>query len=856
MDRALTHPVKKPLTWAFGLIIGLFVLTGVSSYIGLNSVASLGLTIHEHPLKVSNAGLQASLGVAKMHRDMKDVVLAEDPIAMERAIQLVSAEEMKVLENLEIVRARILGPGGGAIEQEARAMLLAWRPIRDEVIQLLREGKKKEAIHITQGKGADHEFRLEEQLVKLAAYANEKADGFVGESTKVKQRYTVFNTLFVVLGALLSILIASLATRQIISSFTLRRRAEEQLDRLIEEAPFGTLVGRFDGQFLRANKELCLMLGYSEKELLNKNARDISHPEDLDLTKVSMEQLVGGEINSFEVEKRFLHKSGKVIWGLLKCGALRGVSVEDIQIISQVQDITEHREHEEILRLQGDIINRMTEGVSLFQPDGTIVYSNPRFEEMFGYKEGEMLGKHVSILNHPDAKDPREKANYILNVLAEEGCWKDEIQNIKKDGTSFWSNSSVAVFEHSKYGQAMVVVQSDITQRKNSEAEKTSLESQLLQARKMEAIGTLSGGIAHDFNNILSAILGYAEMVDDETPAHSKTKNDIGEVLKAGKRAKELVRHILAFSRKSDQALVPVPLHQVTKEAIQLLRASIPATIEINHQIDYSCGTVLADATQIHQVVMNLCTNAAQAMDEKGGRLDLTLSCVALSAGDLQHEPSLLPGSYIKLIVQDDGPGISPEHLDLVFDPYFTTKGVGKGTGMGLAVVHGIVKSLGGMIAVSSTLGQGASFSMYLPEIKEKSATVSVENITLPTGNERILIVDDEVSVMEVTRRMLARLEYQVTGETDSQAALALIQSEPDAFDLIISDQTMPNLTGDELAQKIMAVRRDLPVIICSGYSSKMNDEKAYIAGISAYLLKPVESSVLATTVREVLDGA
>lgn len=855
MERKFSPPIKNILTLAFGLITCLFVLTGIFSYIGLNSLATLGVTVHEHPLKVSNAGLQASLGVAKMHRDMKDVVLADDPAALEKAIKRVAEEELKVIASLDVVRARVIGSEGLAIEKEARSMLIAWRPIREEVIQLVKSENRQAAIQITTEKGADHEYRLEEQLLKLATYANRKADGFVEQSIQVKERYSLLNNLIVILGTLLSILIAYLAIRQILSSFALRRQAEEQLASLIEEAPIGMMVKSYDGQFLRVNKVLCKMLGYSEEELLNKTDKEITHPDDLILTAEPMDQILEGASDSFETEKRYLHKNGTVVWGLVKFGVIRAKTSGELHVITQIQDISAQREHEEKLRLQSEIINCMTEGVYLLLPDGTIVFSNPKFEEMFGYEQGELIGKHASILNNPSAEDPKETARIILDIVDEKGWWQGEIQNIKKDGTPFWCYASVVVFDHSKYGKAIVTVQTDISERKKAEEEKANLESQLMQARKMEAIGTLSGGIAHDFNNILAAIIGYGEMVNDEIPEYSKAKSDIREVLKAGKRAKELVQHILSFSRKSEQEKIPVLLQQLTNDAIELLRASIPATIEIHQNIDDSCGTVLADPSQLHQVVMNLCTNAAQAMDDNGGNLEVNLCCLELTTGDFMYEPNFIPGPYLKLVVRDDGPGIAQENLDLIFDPYFTTKEVGKGTGMGLAVVHGIVKSLGGIITVASTPGSGAEFSMYLPESGEQPHVEKLKTVPLPTGDERILVVDDEVSVMEVTTRLLERLGYQANGQTDSRTALALFRSDPGAFDLIISDQTMPNLSGDELAKMVKAVSPDVPVIICSGYSAKLDEEKASLAGISAYLMKPVENRTLAETVRKVLDG-
>lgn len=394
----------------------------------------------------------------------------------------------------------------------------------------------------------------------------------------------------------------------------------------------------------------------------------------------------------------------------------------------------------------------------------------------------------------------------------------------------------------------------DITEKRLVKKEKEKLEAQLRQSHKMEAIGTLAGGIAHDFNNILSVILGYADMAKDTIPATSPAKEQIEHILTAGNRAKDLVKHILAFSRKEAQKRVPVPIDLIVIEALKLLRASIPATIEIRQNIEPSCGNILAEPTQIHQVLLNLCTNAAQAMDEEGGILQVDLTSVELGTGNLLKEPSLKPGPYIHLAVKDNGMGIDKKHLARIFDPYFTTKDVGKGSGMGLAVVIGIIKSHDGMITVQSRPGEGTVFNVYFPRIAGKTQEENSDIEPSPTGKERILVVDDEESIVYLTARILKDLGYQVTTQTNSLAALELIRSQQNFFDLVITDQTMPGLTGDQLAKNIMALSPDTAIILCTGYSSRMDAQKAAFMGINAFVMKPVNNTEFATTIRLVLD--
>ncbi|MBW1834314.1 MAG: response regulator [Deltaproteobacteria bacterium] len=391
----------------------------------------------------------------------------------------------------------------------------------------------------------------------------------------------------------------------------------------------------------------------------------------------------------------------------------------------------------------------------------------------------------------------------------------------------------------------------DITERKRMEKEKKKLEARLRQAQKMEAIGTLAGGIAHDFNNILFPILGYSEMLMNDAPDNSDLKRDLSMIFNGTKRARDLVKQILAFSRQREYDLKPIKVHLVVKEALKLIRSSIPATIDIMQNI-IDCELVMADYTQIHQVAMNLLTNAYHAMEKKGGKLKVTLKEVDLRADDLKGMP---PGTYVRLTISDTGIGMDQSTIDRIFDPYFTTKKEGKGTGLGLAVVHGIIKSHGGHISVYSELGKGSEFHVYLPVIKAQQETKQIEIQPIKKSNERILVVDDEKMVVEIQQKMLKRLGYDVTSCTSSVEALKAFQANPDNFDLIITDMTMPDMTGDQLAQKIMEIRTDIPIILCSGFSEKMSNEKAKSLGIKEFLMKPVLIKDLSITIRRTLDS-
>jgi len=400
-------------------------------------------------------------------------------------------------------------------------------------------------------------------------------------------------------------------------------------------------------------------------------------------------------------------------------------------------------------------------------------------------------------------------------------------------------------------------LEKEIEERKQSESARQQLEIELRQSQKMEAVGTLAGGIAHDFNNILGIVLGNTELSMDDVPDWNPAHHNLEEIRTACLRAKEVVRQLLSFSRKTRQEQEKLLLIPIVKESLKLLRSSIPNQIDIQGNLPPHCRTILADPTQIHQIILNLCSNAAHAMSDKGGILEIFVLDVRMAKEDTEAFGGLPPGPYVKLIVKDTGDGIPWEIRDKIFDPYFTTKAVDKGTGMGLAVVHGIVKNHNGAIRVDSRKGRGTTFEILFPVIWE-SASETVENKKQgkpPGGSERILFVDDEPALALMGQQMLTRLGYQVLSFTSPLSALESIRSGKEDFDLVITDMAMPEMTGDLLAENIRSIRPDLPLILCTGFSEKISPEKALEIGFSSYIEKPIEQYKFAATVREVLDG-
>jgi len=511
-------------------------------------------------------------------------------------------------------------------------------------------------------------------------------------------------------------------------------------------------------------------------------------------------------------------------------------------------DITERRETEDALRESEakyrDLVENINEVIYAVDKNGLITYLSPAIESKSGYNREELIGLYLSeFAYHEDLPRLMEQFPKILSGHLE----RSEYRLVAKSGEVYWvSASSRPVYEGDQV-VGLTGVMADITESKR-------LQAQLLQSQKMESIGTLTGGVAHDFNNILYMITGNAELALEDIPEWNPVHNNLKEIKAAGLRAAGIVNQLLNFSRKTDLKLKPIGAITVIKDALKFIRSTIPATVQIRKHLPDRDITILADPTQIHQVVMNLCTNASQAMEETGGILEINVEKETLTEDSAGSYPGLTAGEYIKITVSDTGPGIDTEIIDRIFDPYFTTKEFGKGSGMGLTVVHGIVKNHGGAITVDSEPEKGATFTILFPVVSEKPVAVVKTPDEIPLGTETILFVDDEKSIVNIIGKMLERLGYKVETKLNPVDALELFQSKPDEFDLVITDMTMPQMTGVKLSEKLKDVRSDIPVIICTGHSSQIDEEKAKELGIAAYVMKPIVMSGFAKTIRLVLD--
>ena len=629
--------------------------------------------------------------------------------------------------------------------------------------------------------------------------------------------------------------------------------SEKKYRQLFETAMVGIYRTRIhDGKFLAANQTLAELMGYNSVDQFVKEYVTSKHYTDPKRREELLYQIRSqGRVDGFEIEM------ARTDGSLVPIEISAAVYPELGYLEGVVVDITKRKQAEDALseseRKYSVLVQESPDAIISLDKTGNLLSFNLAAERISGFSAEEVMGKHFAkigvLAKQSMPKALKEFALVITGIKRP----PFELTIMRKDKSWLFMEANPRLIKHKGEKAWVQVTLRDITDRKLVEAEKKRLETQLQQSQKMESIGTLAGGIAHDFNNILHSIIGYTELGLDDAEKGSPLHDNLQEVLIAAHRARDLVKQILTFSRQVDQRLKPLKIQMVIREALKLIRSSLPSTIEINQNISNTCGLVMADATQIHQVAMNLLTNAFHTMEDQGGKLDVTLKEIDLDMDDLK-DPAMLPGSYVCLTVADTGAGIDKSILDRIFEPYFSTKEKDKGTGLGLAMVHGIVKSYGGDLRVYSEPGKGSAFHVYLPVIQTRAETKETRVVSpVEGGKERILLVDDEEQIVRMSQQMLERLGYHVTARTSSIETLEAFRAAPDKFDLVITDTTMPNMTGIELARKLMEIRSDIPIIICTGFSEKISADKATAMGIRGYVMKPIVKSELAKKIREVL---
>ncbi len=624
------------------------------------------------------------------------------------------------------------------------------------------------------------------------------------------------------------------------------RESELKYRNLVESSTDIIFMTDIKGKLLFMNHNFQKLTGYRIENFIGRPFTDMLSSDDI---QISLEMLEGGlkgiSIPLYEIE--FQKKDGTTVPMELNLTLQRDINHTPFGALGIARDIAKRKHSEAELRKYEQMIASTTDLMWLIDRDYIIRAVNDAYAKHHQADKTQLIGLNAETqvghaIFEKHIKPYVDRCFTGINVRHH--TWID----LPGADARYMEITYHPNFEPDKTVSGVVISERDISERKK-------LETQLQQTQKMEAIGTLAGGIAHDFNNILGSIIGYGEMMEMfDVKKNTKLENRLNHILKGAYRARDLVDQILTFSRHTDQQKKPLRLTPILKEALNFLRASLPATIRINENLKCRDDVVLANPTQIHQVLMNLCTNASQSMTDSGGTITVSLN-------QLRNEVLVPPtgldldsGPYIRISVADQGTGIDNAIIDKIFDPFFTTKKPDKGTGMGLAVVHGIVTNHNGVIEVKNG-AKGTTFNVYLPLLD--IAPVAVETagpLSLPRGQGNILFIDDEKPLVQFSKEILEYLGYTVTAKTDSIKALEVFKQTPDLFDLVITDQTMPNMTGLDLATKILAVRPDLPIVLCTGFGTETTEEKARTAGIHTYIKKPLGPRKLARVVDKILN--
>ncbi len=751
----------------FGLLLALLAVVGLFALAEMNQLSDLNRKLYEHPFAVKSAVLAIDGNVIRMHRTMKDVVLASNQTDFQAAVALVGDLEQKVLIEFKTIEQRFLGER--SMYLKAERLFKQWRPIRQEVINLVSEGETTQAAAITKGKGNSHVLRIIGALNDLEAFAENMASKFFKNSQGARDRAFILMYAIIAVAILLGIIFTIVITRSISGPAS-------EIALVSEAIAYGDLNRR---------------ITYEGRDEIGQMA-------------TSLRRMLAGVIGEGQSIKN----------GLM------------VPFWTADQDLV----------------------ITFMNPAATHIA-----EALTGLSAGEIVGRKK--LAEAFADQDGIVARLAQKSLDEGGQEEAEVtfQLINRQLILHESTSRLLDLNGDVLGVMGVGV--DITERRLAQREKRNLEEQLRQSQKMEALGTLAGGVAHDFNNILSAIIGYSELTRDDLSPDSPLRQNLEQVLISSFRARDLVAQLLAVSRKQVLKLRTFGLNQVVEQEQAMLKRIIGEDIDLEVHLKPDTGLVLADFHQLEQVLLNLVANARDALPQ-GGKVTIETDNVNLDQQYAASHADAVPGPHVMLAVSDDGPGMDQEVQEHMFDPFFTTKEIGKGTGLGLAMVYGIVKQLGGNIYVYSELGEGTTFKVYLPRSQEEDGAPlgPAEAGVLVRGSETVLVVEDEELVRQFLCQALNRLGYRVLDAEDGEKALELMAGEQ--VDLLLTDVIMPKISGKELYSRLSADRPGLKVLYISGYTDNVIAHHGVLEAGVNFLQKPVSVASLAKKVRQVLDSA
>lgn len=653
-----------------------------------------------------------------------------------------------------------------------------------------------------------------------------------------------------------SVLFALQRNRRLGAEIDSRVRAEDEYRSIFENAMEGIVQSTPDGRLISVNPALARMAGFESPREMMEEVPDIRafYADEADREKLLEALGERGAVHQYAIRLR--RRDGSVIWTSANVRTVRDGEGNALYLEGTIEDISPRRKAEAMVNRLAAVVRHASELVNLARRDGMMVFLNEAGCRILGIDENDVEKTNILEVIPDHLRSLAETE--ILPLLFSGKGWEGDLQykNLRTgEITDVHAMTFTIEDPEGEGGTYLANVSIDMTERVRLEGERRKLEQQLLQGQKLDAIGTLAGGIAHDFNNVLSGITGYAELAANASEDPFSVREYLREVLAAAERARLLVNQILTFSRRTDTELKEITPKYIIKEALKMLRASIPATVEFRSALN-SDASILGDATQLHQVIVNLCANAAYAMRDGTGVMEVGLEDIMADDEFVRLHPGLKPGRHLLLKVSDTGCGIKPEILGKIFEPFFTTKAKGEGTGLGLSVVHGIVENFKGVVTVYSEPGRGSAFNVIVPALEGKREEQPDQaGGAAPLGTERILLLDDEPGIRESLRIGLSKLGYSVEPFSDGRLALETFTKDPGAYDVVVTDYTMPNITGIDIARRMREAREDIPVILCSGYVHGGMEAEALKAGVRAVLKKPVRLFDLASGIRRVLDG-
>jgi PAS domain S-box-containing protein len=648
-------------------------------------------------------------------------------------------------------------------------------------------------------------------------------------------------------------------TQELVTINEALSKREEEYRSVMKAVPDPIIVFDLQGRAVYLNPAFTRVFGWTMEEMVDRGFHFVVEGEK-DKTRKAIDTIFrDGYLSGFE--SRRYSKNGDILDVSMSGAAHKDDNGDVIGIVVNLRDITEWKKTQEII-VQSEkryrlLADNATDNIWILQLSSLkFSYSSPSVERIMGYSSDKMLSLELKeFITEESLKDVYS----MISLELERDNTNDfdpnrhnviELEMIKKDGSKIWTEVTASFLRDSEGKPDRVLgITRDITER-------IQLERQLQQSQKMEAIGTLAGGIAHDFNNILSSVFGFAELVKMKLKGDEKIKKNVDQILAAGIRARDLVRHILTFSRQTDVKKSLIKIDPLIKESLNFIRATVPKNIEIRQRFELSEKKVLADSSQIQQIAMNLFTNAAQSMKKDGGVLDVIMERVKIKSGEGNQRVDLKPGRYLQLTVKDSGCGIKKKDMVRIFEPFFTTKPRGEGTGLGLSTVYGIINNMGGVITLDSEQEVGTTFKVFFPEHHGESDNENnLPSSLLTKGKGRILLVDDEEPIVNWCRQFLIALGYEVVGMTSSKEALNLFKEDPDGFDLVLTDRAMPEINGLELSKKLIAIRSDIPIVLCTGFNEELTPEKLKKSGILSLIMKPMVATEFAESINNALKG-